>query len=45
MPNFGLGSSLREKMFLERKRGEKEGEARAKREIKFLVAIFLISCF
>ena len=32
-------------MFLERKRGEKGGEARAKREIKFLVATFLISCF
>ena len=32
-------------MFLERKRGEKGGEARAKREIKFLVAIFPISCF
>ena len=35
MPNFGLGSSLRAKTFLERKRGEKGGEVRAKREIVF----------
>ena len=27
------------------KRGEKGGEARAKRDIKFFVAIFPISCF
>ena len=45
MSNFGLGSSLRAKTFLERNRGEKGGEVRAKRNIKFLVAIFPISCF
>ena len=32
-------------MFLERKRGENGEEARAKKEIKFLVTIFPISCF